>query len=238
MATYLLLPGAGSDSSYWQFVTPLLRARGHEVIAPDLPSDDDSAGLVEYADVVVAAVGDRPGVILVAQSMAGFLVPLVCSRIAVDLVVLVAAMVPTAGESAGDWWANTEQAAAQRALDERDGRDPDAEFDPMVTFLHDLPPETRALAMTGARRQSNTPFEQTLPMPPWPDVPTRFLLCTRDRMFPADFLRRLVRDRLGIEPDEIDCGHLPALARPDELVERLEGYRAAPVFTEPVDDQR
>ncbi|MFF0817822.1 alpha/beta hydrolase [Rhodococcus sp. NPDC003318] len=229
MATYVLLPGAGSDSTYWQFVIPLLRQRGHDVVAPDLPTADDSAGLEEYADVVVEAVGDRRGVVLVAQSMAGFLVPLVFPRIDIALVVLVAAMVPAEGESAGDWWANTGQAAARRALDEREGRDPDAEFDPVTTFLHDLPPEALAVAGGGARPQSNTPFERTLPMPPWPDVPTRFLLCTADRLFPADFLRRVVRERLGVEPDAIDCGHLPALARPAELVERIEGFRTATI---------
>ena len=53
------------------------------------------------------------------------------------------------------------------------------------------------------------------------DVPTRFLLCRDDRFFPADFLRRVVRDRLGIEPDEMPGGHLPAPAHPDELVEWL-----------------
>jgi hypothetical protein len=35
-----------------------------------------------------------------------------------------------------------------------------------------------------------------------------------------------VRERLGITPDEIDGGHLPALAHPQELAERLEAYRA------------
>jgi hypothetical protein len=58
-------------------------------------------------------------------------------------------------------------------------------------------------------------------------VPTRFLLCRDDRFFPAEFLRRVVRDRLGITPDEMAGGHLPALAHPDDLVERLETYRTA-----------
>ena len=48
----------------------------------------------------------------------------------------------------------------------------------------------------------------------WPDVPTRFLLCRDDRFFPADFQRRVVRERLGFEPDEMDGGHLPALGPP------------------------
>jgi hypothetical protein len=38
-------------------------------------------------------------------------------------------------------------------------------------------------------------------------------------------LRRVVVQRLGIAPDEMESGHLPALARPKELVERLEAYR-------------
>jgi hypothetical protein len=57
-------------------------------------------------------------------------------------------------------------------------------------------------------------------------VPTRFLLCRDDRFFAADFQRRVVRERLGIVPDEMTSGHLPALAHPLELVERLEAYRA------------
>jgi hypothetical protein len=56
-------------------------------------------------------------------------------------------------------------------------------------------------------------------------VPTRFLLCRDDRFFPADFMRRVVKERLGITPDEMDGGHLPALAHPHELVARLEQYR-------------
>jgi hypothetical protein len=44
--------------------------------------------------------------ILVAQSLAGF-TALVCDRRRVDLAVLVNAMVPLPGETAGDWWANT-----------------------------------------------------------------------------------------------------------------------------------
>ncbi len=60
----------------------------------------------------------------------------------------------------------------------------------------------------------------------WPDVPVRFLLCREDRLFPAEWLRGVVRERLGIEADEIDAGHCVALSRPAELVVRLESYRA------------
>ena len=213
MATYVLIHGAGSDSWYWHLVVPKLQALGHDVVAVDLPCDDDAAGLADYADAVVEATGARGDVVLVAQSLAGFTAPLVCDRLPVTLLVLVAAMVPRPGESPGEWWTNT-------------GHQFPEPFDPEVVFTHDLSPELRAASLEHLREQSSTPFEKPWPLDAWPDVPTRFLLCKDDRFFPAEFQRRVVQERLGFTPDEMGGGHLPALARPDELVSRLEAYRA------------
>jgi len=227
MATFVLIHGAGGDSWYWHLVVPELRARGHEVVAVDLPCEDDSAGLPEYADAVVEAIGDRTDLVLVAQSMAGFTAPLVCERMPVDLMVLLAAMVPAPGESPGDWWDNTGWEQARREQNQRDGRDPGAEVDVIADFLHDVPPDVVADAMArGERRQSGTPFEKPWPLAAWPDVPTRVLICRDDRFFPADFMRRVARERLGITPDEMDGGHVPALSRPRDLVDRLVAYRS------------
>jgi pimeloyl-ACP methyl ester carboxylesterase len=213
MATYALIHGAGADSWYWHLVTPELEALGHHVVAPDLPCDDDTAGLAEYTEVVVDAIDDRSQVIVVAQSLAGFTAPLVAARIPVELMVLVAAMVPRPGEAPGEWWAHTGHVF------------PDP-FDPVVVFCHDLSADLAAEAGRHARIQSGTPFEKPWPLAAWPKVPTRFLLCRDDRFFPADFQRRVVAARLGIVPDEMDGGHLPALGRPLELVRRLEAYRS------------
>jgi pimeloyl-ACP methyl ester carboxylesterase len=227
MATFVLIHGAGGDSWHWHLVVPELRARGHEVVAVDLPCEDDSAGLPEYADAVVEAIGDRTDLVLVAQSMAGFTAPLVCERMPVDLMVLLAAMVPAPGESPGDWWDNTGWEQARREQNQRDGRDPGAEVDVIADFLHDVPPDVVADAMArGERRQSGTPFEKPWPLAAWPDVPTRVLICRDDRFFPADFMRRVARERLGITPDEMDGGHVPALSRPRDLVDRLVAYRS------------
>jgi pimeloyl-ACP methyl ester carboxylesterase len=231
MATYVLIHGAASDSWYWHLVLPRLRALGHDVVAPDLPCDDDSAGLSEYTGAVVDAIGgrrDRNDLVVVAQSLGGFTAPLVCDRVPVRLLVLLAAMVPRPGERPGDWWANTGFEQARRERAEREGWASDGERDPMVEYFHDVPTDVVAEAYArGERHQSGTPMEKPWPLATWPDVPTRFLLCRDDRFFPAEFLRRVVRDRLGITPDEMAGGHLPALAHPDELVERLEAYRAA-----------
>jgi pimeloyl-ACP methyl ester carboxylesterase len=225
-ATYVLLPGAGGDSWYWHRVVPLLRGRGHEVIAPDLPCGDDDAGLHAYADTIVDAIGDRRGVILVAQSMAAFSAPMACRRAGVALLVLVAPMIPAPGETPGEWWEGSGQAAAQRANDLRAGRDPDAPFDVRTTFFHDVPEEVVAEAFARSEpRQSGTPFGEPWPLDAWPDVPTRVLAGRHDRLFPLDFMRTLAEARLGVAADVIDTGHLPALSRPAELAERLESHR-------------
>jgi pimeloyl-ACP methyl ester carboxylesterase len=226
MATYVLIHGASSDSWYWHRVVPLLEAMGHDVVAPDLPIDDDSAGVSEYADAVVRAIGGRTGLIVVAQSLGGFVAPVVCERVAVDLLILVAAMVPRTGERPGDWWVNTRWEQARRRASEQQDDAIAGDFDAMAEFFHDVPSDVVSAAFErGERAQSNAVFEKPSPLRAWPDVPTRFLLCRDDRFFPAAFLRRVVRERLGITPDEMGGGHLPALSRPEELVERLENYR-------------
>jgi pimeloyl-ACP methyl ester carboxylesterase len=225
MTTYVLIPGAGGDAWYWHLLETELGERGHDVVAVDLPADDDSAGLAEYADTVVEAIGDRTDLVLVAQSFGGFTAPLVCERVPVELLVMLTAMVPSPGEPPGDWWANTGYARARREQAEREGWTHGEDEDPNVIFFHDVPPDLTVEAMKRERDQSGTPFEKPWPLAAWPEVPTRFLLCRDDHFFPAGFMRRVVRDRLAITPDEIEGGHCVALARPRELADRLEAYR-------------
>lgn len=157
-----------------------------------------------------------------------FTASLVCDQVPVKLLVLLAGMVPAPGEPPGDWWANTGYEQVRREQDQRDGRAPD---DNVALFLHDVPPEVAAEALRRGRDQAATPFAATpfgepWPLTAWPEVPTRFLLLRDDRFFPPAFLRRVVRDRLGITPDEMPGGHAVALSRPSELADRLEGYPA------------
>jgi hypothetical protein len=56
----------------WHRIVPLLEKAQHEAIAIDLPADDPRAGLRDYADIVVRAIGTRTNVVLVAQSLGGF----------------------------------------------------------------------------------------------------------------------------------------------------------------------
>jgi pimeloyl-ACP methyl ester carboxylesterase len=216
VATFVLIHGAGDVGWYWHLVEADLRARGHDTVAPDLPCDDDAAGLPEYTEAVVSAIGDRTDLIVVAQSFGGFVAPLVCDRVAVEMLVLVAPMIPAPGEAPADYWANT-----------RYGEEPRERYDDTVAlFYQDVPADLAAEALRRERPQSEARMGEPSPLAAWPPVPTRVLIGRDDRLFPSRYLRRLARDRLGVTPDEIDGGHTPALSRPHELADRLEAYAA------------
>jgi pimeloyl-ACP methyl ester carboxylesterase len=221
--TFVLIHGAGGSSWSWHLVDAELRRRGYDdIVAVDLPCDDDSAGLAEYLDAALAAIGSRAGrsdPVVVAHSLGGYTGALVCDRVPAALLLYVSAMIPAPGESPGDWWTNTGFMEARAAELERLGGDDS----PETTFTHDLPRALAAEAGVHIRDQSGTPMEQPFPLDAMPDVPTRFLVCRADRFFPEAFMRRVVADRLGLaDTDAIDAGHLPMLSRPVELVDWVE----------------
>lgn len=147
---------------------------------------------------------------LVAQSFGGFTAPLVCERVPVELLILVNAMVPRPGETGREWWTAT-------GWEEEAG-----EVDSHDAFFHDVPEDVTAVALAEEPPQSWTPFDEPWPLQAWPDVATRFVQGHDDRFFPLAFQRRVVRDRLGIDVEEVPGGHLVALSRPVELVDKLE----------------
>ena len=216
MATYALIHGAGDSGWYWHLVETELRERGHDTVAPDLP-DDESAGWWECAGTVVDAIGDRTGLVVVGQSLGAFTAPLVCDRVSADLLVLVAGMIPAPGDTAYGWFSSSGYESA--VSDREESYDGDVEL-----YYHDVAPELAAEALSHAREEAGGPADEPWPLDAWPDVPTRYLLCRSDHVFPAEFLRRLAQERLGIAADEIDGGHTPALSRPRELADRLERY--------------
>lgn len=219
--TYVLVPGAGSDAWYWNRVIPYLEAEGHRAIALDLPVDDESAGLADYMAIAEGAIAGHERVTLVAQSMGALTAAALAGRPEVEQLVLVAPMIPAPGETGGDWWANTGQADAARRQAEREGRDPDAPFDPMVVFLHDVPGEVIEESARHVYDQAGRPFADPWPLEKWPDVETRVVAGQHDRFFPLEFVQRVSRERLGIDPEVVDSGHLVALARPGELANLL-----------------
>jgi pimeloyl-ACP methyl ester carboxylesterase len=225
MTTFVLIHGGGDVGWYWHLLEAELRARGHDVVAPDLPCEDDSAGLGEYADAVVEAIGERTDLVVVGQSYGGFTAPLVAARLPVDVLVLLAAMIPSPEETPEDWWTNTGYAEAVREQAARDGGRTGND-DPLVSYYNGVPHALAEEALRRARRESTSAWRTPWPLDAWPDVPTKFVLCRDDHFFPAAFLRRLAAERLGVIADEIPGCHCVALSHPRELAERLVTYIA------------
>ena len=213
MTTYALIHGAYDVGWYWHLVERELHERGHRSVAPDLPIEDDGASLIDNARTVVEAVDaihDGGELFVVGQSWGGYIAPIVAQLTTADRLILVAPMVPQPGETADEMWTATGWAYPQGEGD---------------AFYHDVDPALAAEAEARARGQSETTSREPWSLDAWPNVPTHVIIGRDDRFFPADWLRGVVRDRLGIEPDEIACGHTVALSRPRELVELMESYR-------------
>jgi pimeloyl-ACP methyl ester carboxylesterase len=219
MASFVLVPGAGGMAWYWHRAVPLIRAAGHEPIAVELPGDDRHAGLAIYAEIVIRAIAERSDVVLVAQSLAGFTAPLVCARASVRRVVLVNAMIPKPGETAGAWWGATGAVEAREQAAVSGGYA--TEFDMETYFLHDVPKDVLRAGPEQPREEAETVFGEPCRFERWPDIPIHVLAGKNDRFFPIEFQRRVARDRLGKEIDEITGGHLVALSNAEGLTERL-----------------
>jgi pimeloyl-ACP methyl ester carboxylesterase len=225
MSTFLLIPGAGGMSWYWHLVARRLRDAGHEALALDLPADDPEAGLSAYADLAVAAVEDHDDLVVTAQSMGAFTAVPVCERLAARSLVLLNAMVPAPGETAGDWWENTGWQEARRAA-ARAGGYPEA-FDMQTYFLDDVSPEVAAQSAEHQRDEADIAFEEPCPFTRWPDVPTTVLAGRDDRFFPFAFQQRVARERLATEAQPLPGGHLNALGEPDAVTRALLAEVAA-----------
>jgi len=204
--TFVLVPGAGGDGYYWHLLAPLL---GPDTVSVDLPAGDESAGLAEYADAIVAAAGDAEEVTLVAQSLGGFSAPLAAGRLDVRRIVLVNAMVPKPGETFNEWWGAVGVPAHE-------------EWDEEKIFWHDVPDDVKAAVFArGEPQQADKPCGEPWPLDAWPDVPTNAVTGRHDRLFPEQLQRAYLKDRLGIEPTVIDGGHLVALSNPAGLAAAL-----------------
>jgi pimeloyl-ACP methyl ester carboxylesterase len=208
MPPFALIHGGGGSAWDWHLVAPELQERGHEPVAVDLPNHVESAGWWDYAHAVADAIGEARPLIVVGHSLGGFTAPLVCELVPVDLLVLVAAMIPSPGERFDDWWENAGHRSS--GLDD--------------VFYHDVPEELAAEARQRERDERARALHEPWPLGAWPETPTEYLLCRDDRLFGAAWARRHARERLGIEADEIDGGHYVSLSRPRELAERLDAY--------------
>lgn len=224
MATFVLVHGAGDTGWYWHLVAAELDAKGHHTIAPDLPCDNPTASLDDYASAVAEAAAGRTDLAIVGQSYGAFTATLAASRLPARLLVLLAGMIPAPGESPAQWWDNTGSREATEEQARLDGGTTGND-DPFITYYNGVPrPLAEEVLRRGGRGESAVVWDTPWPLDAWPDVPTRFILCKDDHCFPAAFMRRQAQQRLGLVADEVPGCHCAALSHPAELAGLLVSY--------------
>ena len=224
MTTFALIHGSGDGGWSWHLVQEALIERGHDSVAPDLPTDRTDATWEDCVVAVADAVGSTDDVVVVGHSSGGFVSPLVADRLRARMQVFLAGMVPQPGETGSDWFGNVgwsepfaEQARSDGGLTGHE--------DPMIAFYHDVPPGLAAQAMARERPVGESLGESPWPLAALPSIPARSIVTTRDRFIPASVQRRVAAERLAIcEPDELVAGHCANLAKPAELADILASY--------------
>ena len=183
---------------------------GHRAIPVDLPGAAPDVGLPEYAKLVASAIEDCRQPTVVAQSLGGFSAVMACDQASAGKLVLVNAMVPSPGETPGEWWEATGAVGARIGAAGAGGYSVD--FDIATYFLHDLGPDDAAAVLASPGGEADLVFGQPCDVATWPDVPTAAIVGRDDRLFPVEFQQRLLRERVVSPPPSLaaaTCWPLP-----------------------------
>jgi pimeloyl-ACP methyl ester carboxylesterase len=232
MSTFGLVHGAWHGAWCWERLAPLLRQAGHDVVVPDLPSDDGSADFDAYADVVCAALRGYDDVVLVAHSLAGVTGALVAARNPVRHLVYLCAAVPEPGIGLFDQWqAQPAMVCPEfadgwlQALTEPDDqlRTEWVDFDFVKkVFYADCDDATVTAAVDHLRPQSGHPWAAPSTLAEHPSVSCTSVVCSEDLVIHPDWSKRMAR-QIGADVVELPGSHSPLLSRPSALADVLLG---------------
>jgi pimeloyl-ACP methyl ester carboxylesterase len=224
VSIFALVHGAWHGAWCWERLIGPLEERGHEVVTPELPSEDPGLGLEDYADVIERELGDADDVVLVPHSLGGLVGPVVAVRRPLKALVYLSALVPEPGLSFGDQLSASEERVllfdGGREID-GEGRSHWPDIDATARIMY--PDLAAADARWAAGRLK--PQAQRSQAEPSPDPPAGLrvesIFGTEDRVVNPAWSRRTARGRLGVAPVEIPTGHFPMISHPELLAERL-----------------
>ncbi|MEH2085022.1 MAG: alpha/beta hydrolase [Nostoc sp.] len=240
MSLYCLVHGAFQATWCWDLLIPYLEAQGHKTVAMDLPIENASATLSQFADTVIQTLPKTDNdIVLVGHSMAGTIIPLVAEAVKVRQLVFVAALLPYPGVSTLDQFAHRldsetlksfnyqpkDPSKLKQFYDEPDvyepasvGKDYSDEAVLREFFFHDCQPDVAQWAISKSRSQQSMAYIlETNPLKVLPKVERKYIVCTDDRILSPTWSRYAARKRLGVDAIELASGHCPHLSHPDLL---------------------
>jgi pimeloyl-ACP methyl ester carboxylesterase len=224
--TFVLVHGAWHGPWCWGLLVSELERRGARAVAVDLPSDDLAADASRYAELV-ASECDRveAPVTVVGHSLAGLVLPRVALVRPVERYVFVNGVVPRAGHSFAEQF-GLEPIKAEPDMHATSSDELERSYWPdseraIAGLYHDCPPDVAEWAAAKLRPQARAAPREPFAADALPPLDGGYVLSRQDRMFSPEWMRAAARERLGMEPVELDGGHSPMLSRPAELADLL-----------------
>jgi pimeloyl-ACP methyl ester carboxylesterase len=244
MSLFCLVHGAFQGSWCWDLLIPYLEAQGNKTVTMDLPIENASATLSQFADAVIQALPKTDDdIVLVGHSMAGTIIPLVAEAVKVRQLVFVTSLIPHPGISTLDQFSHhldsetlksfnyqpKDPSKLQQFHDEPDmyepasvGKDYSDEAVLRDFFFHDCQPDVLQWAISKSRSQQSMAYMfETNPLKVLPKVERKYIVGTDDRIISPTWSRYAARKRLGVDGIELASGHCPHLSCPELLAEVL-----------------
>jgi pimeloyl-ACP methyl ester carboxylesterase len=241
MATFVLVHGGWHGGWCWKKITPLLRARGHEVFTPTLTGLGERSHLAHpliglethIRDVVnVLTYEDLSGVILLGHSNGGTLITAVADRVPERLAHLVYldAWVPEDGQATIDLTTMNFPREAWEARVRTEGYGwlvPSLRPGPWDEFVRDV---WRVTDETDRRwmveRLGPTPFKTFTDPVRRTDsraeaLPRTYVRCLQNHSPAFDRFAEAAQSTPGWRYREMDTGHEPFVTNPRELADLL-----------------
>jgi pimeloyl-ACP methyl ester carboxylesterase len=234
MATFVLIHGAWHGAWCWEKVVPLLAAKGHTVVAPDLPghgADATPRGEVTL-DLYGAKVADtisaqREKVILVGHSMGGMAISAGAERVPdrIEKIVYLTAFLPRNGEALLQIEERNPKKSVPLALVIADGS-PTADLDPAkITdlFYHDCTPAEAKAATARLTPQPLAPFATPISVTAerFGRVPKVYIECSEDHAISLELQRDMIHKTPVVAVRQLSASHSPFISMAGEVADTL-----------------
>ncbi|MEO7385645.1 MAG: alpha/beta fold hydrolase [Gammaproteobacteria bacterium] len=235
MATFVLVHGAWHGGWCWRHIVPLLRAGGHDVLAPDLPghgvdrapvSDQTLGDYAERIRNVVQACAEP--VVLVGHSLGGLVISAVAEALPdrIRRLVFMTAFLPRDGDSL----VRICSVDPDNPLNAASLRTPDGKcvsVDPAQLadlFYADCPAPDVAYASQHVGPEPIAVMFEGIRVTPgrFGRVPRAYIHCSRDVALPLFIQEQMVAASPCDTVLVLPTGHSPFFAAPDQLAALLE----------------
>jgi len=228
MTTVALIHGAHHGAWCWERVVPLLKARGLDTVAPDLPCEDPAAGIAEYAAIVEDALAGHDDVVIVGHSLGSLTIPVVASHRPIRRMIFLCSVPTGPGPAIAGSMAEmvtTEFMTAPRFRNEQ-GLELLSNQAFRLLFFDDCGDDAD-WAVARLRPQADRPTSEPSPLTSWPDVAQSIVLAADDRCVRHSWAVPAARQRLDHEePIILPGSHSPFLSRPAQLAAVLAAQAA------------